>query len=65
MNYVATVKDKVSIPRIEYLRLKKLDERFRDFFAYLEDLMDIREAREQVKQKKVISQKKLFKRLSC
>lgn len=55
--------DKISIPKTEYRRLKKLDERFRDFWLYLENLMDIREAREEVKQKKTISQEKLFKQL--
>lgn len=57
------IKNKVSISKTEYLRLRKLDERFRDFWAYLEYLMDIRNAREDVKQKKVISQEKLFKKL--
>lgn len=56
-------KDKVSIPKSEYLRLKKIDERFRDFFAYVEDLIDIREARKQVKQGSITSQDKLFKQL--
>ena len=58
-----TLKEKVSIPKSEYLRLKKLDERFREFFLYVENLMDIREARKEVKNRKVISQEKLFKRL--
>ncbi|MBU3965026.1 hypothetical protein KKG29_03180 [Patescibacteria group bacterium] len=58
-----TTKNKVSIPRAEYIRLKKLDERFGDFWIYLEHLVDIREAREDVGQKKVISQEKLFKQL--
>ena len=58
-----TTKDKVFIPRTEYFRLKKLEERFKDFWIYLEHLMDIREAREEVKQKKIISQEKLFKQL--
>lgn len=47
----------------EYSRLKKIDERFKDFWLYLENLMDIRDAREEIKQKKVISQEKLFKQL--
>lgn len=59
----AETKNKVSISKTEYLRLRKLDERFRDFWAYLEYLIDIRDAREEVKQKKVISQEKLFKNL--
>jgi len=60
---IATTKNKVLIPKAEYLRLKKLDEYFRGFWLYLENLMDIREAREEIKQKKVISQEKLFKQL--
>lgn len=61
---MATItKEKITIPKTEYLRLKKLDERFKDFLAYLENLMDIREAREEIKQNKVISQEKLFKHL--
>ena len=62
-NTSIATKNKVFIPKAEYLRLKKLDERFRDFWLYLENLIDIREAREEVKQKKVIPQEKLFKQL--
>ena len=54
-------KDSVYIPRSEYLRLKKLDKRFADFFAYIEHLADIREARKEVKLGKIVSQEKLFK----
>lgn len=57
------IKDKIIIPKSEYLRLKKLDERFQEFFAYVENLMDIKEARKEVKQGKIISQGKLFKQL--
>ena len=56
-------KDSVYIRRSEYLRLKKLDKRFADFFAYIEYLADIREARKEVKLGKIISQEKLFKQL--
>lgn len=63
VNIGMATKNKVFIPKAEYLRLKKLEERFKDFWIYLEHLMDIREAREEVKQKKVISQEKLFKQL--
>ncbi len=59
----AATKNKISISREEYLRLRKLDKQFRGFFSYLENLMDIRESREQVKQKKIISQEKLFRHL--
>lgn len=57
------VKDRVIIPKTEYLRLKKLDKRFQDFFTYFEYLTDIKKARKEVEQKKIISQKKLFKQL--
>lgn len=61
---MATItKEKITIPKTEYLRLKKLDEHFKDFLVYLENLVDIREARKEVKQKKTVSQEKLFKRL--
>ncbi len=43
--------------------LKKLDRHFRGFFAYLENMTDIGEARKEVKQKKTISQEKLFEQL--
>jgi len=56
-------KNKVSILKEEYLRLKKLDERFREFWNYLEHLMEIREAREEIKKGKVIPQEELFKEL--
>ena len=57
------VKEKISILKTEYLRLKKLEEHFKDFWEYMEHLMDIREAREEVKKKKIIPQEKLFKKL--
>ena len=53
----------VSVGRDEYFRLKKLEHRFGDFFAYFEHLFDIREARKEVKKRKLVSQGKLFKRL--
>ena len=56
-------KNTVSVARHEYIRLKKLDERFSDFFTYLEHLLDIREARREVKKGKFVAQEKLFKRL--
>lgn len=56
-------KEKIVIPKAEYLRLKKLDQRFGDFWAYLENLNDIREARNEIKQKKIISQEQLFEQL--
>lgn len=56
-------KEKISIPKMEYLRLKELDKHFKGFWMYLRNLMETREAREEIKQKKVISQNKLFKKL--
>lgn len=56
-------KNKISISKIEYLRLRKLEKQFGNFLAYLENIMDTRQAREEIKQKKIISQKKLFKQL--
>jgi hypothetical protein len=53
----------ISIPKEEYLRLKKLDKHFRGFWSYLEALMETREARQEIKEGKVISQEKLFKEL--
>lgn len=63
-NNIATkTKDKISISKLEYLRLKKLDGYFRDFWSYLQNLIDIKEAREEIKRKRVIPQEKLFKKL--
>lgn len=63
MSTALKTKEKVSIAKTEYLRLKKLDRHFRGFFAYLENMADIREARKEVKQKKIVSQEKLFEQL--
>lgn len=56
------IKNNISIPKIEYLRLKNLDRRFNDFLDYFENIAETREARKEVKSGKVISQEKLFKR---
>ena len=56
-------KEKISILKAEYLRLKELDKHFKGFWMYLKNLTEIQEAREEIKQKKVISQDKLFKKL--
>ena len=62
---MATVKtkEKIVIPKIEYARLKKLDRQFKSFWVYMENLMDIRDARKEIKEKKIIPQEKLFKQL--
>ena len=57
-----TVK-KVLVPRNEYLRLKRLDKRFKDFFAYLEYLSTIEKARKEKHAKKGVEQERLFKQL--
>ena len=58
-----TAKEKISIPKAEYLHLKELDKHFKGFWAYLKNLAEIQEARKEISQKKVISQDKLFKKL--
>lgn len=63
MSYMIAEKEKVSIPKAEYLHLKELDKHFKGFWAYLKNLTETKEAREEIKQKKVISQEKLFKKL--
>ncbi|MBI3589724.1 MAG: hypothetical protein HY093_04935 [Candidatus Liptonbacteria bacterium] len=54
---------KITISKEEYLRLKKLDSKFREFLVYLEEVMDIRERRKEVRGKKVVSQERLFTKL--
>jgi len=63
MGYMITAKEKISIPKTEYLRLKEIDKRFNNFWTYLKNSTEIKEARKEIKQKKVISQEKLFKKL--
>ena len=58
-----TAKEKISIPKTEYLRLKEIDKRFNSFWTYLKNSTEIKEARKEIKQKKAISQEKLFKKL--
>lgn len=55
--------EKISISKQEYLKLKNLEKRFQGFWNYLQDLIDIREARKEIEQGKVISQEELFKEL--
>lgn len=56
-------KGKISVSKAEYTRLKRLDEQFGKLLAYLENLVDIKSARKEVKQKKLISQEALFRKL--
>ncbi len=53
----------ITLKKEEYQRLKKLDKSFGrlfDYFAYLQDIVD---ARREVREKKTISQERLFKKL--
>ena len=53
----------VTISKNEYARLKKLDKKVSAFLAYMEHLLDVRGARNEVKEGKVVSQEKLFEKL--
>ena len=53
----------ISIKKEEYSRLKKLDKSFGKLFNYLAELYEIKAARKQIKEKKIIPQEKLFERL--
>ena len=53
----------ITIPKQEYERLRNVDSRFRALFDYLEYLADVRKARSDVKNRKVMAQEKLFKKL--
>ncbi|MEK7192046.1 MAG: hypothetical protein AAB646_00830 [Patescibacteria group bacterium] len=53
----------VTVPRKEYLRLKNLEVRFGKLLDYLESVLETKQARKEIAQKKVISQEKLFKKL--
>jgi len=57
------IDDQVSVPREEYLRLKEMENRFGRFLEYVAYAEDIRRAREEVKQRKLIPQERLFKDL--
>ncbi len=59
----AITKDKISISKTEYARLKKVDAYFRHFWEYMKNLIEIQEARKEIKNSEVISQEKLFKQL--
>jgi len=57
------VDDQVSVRRDEYLRLKEMESRFGRFLEYVAYVEDIRRAREEIKQRKLIPQERLFKDL--
>ncbi len=56
-------KNYIKIRRDEYLRLKKLQERFESFLNYFMHLKDIKEARQDIKMGNIMSQEKLFKKM--
>lgn len=62
MNQTQT-KNSVLIPKREYSRLKKIDQRFDKLLSYVNNLKDIAAARKEVKQNKLFSQEKLFQKL--
>lgn len=62
MNRRAT-KEMVLVPRREFLRLKRVDRRFRVLLTYVRHLKDIRAARRDVRAGRVISQDRLFRSL--
>ena len=53
----------ISIKKEEYGRLKKLDKSFGKLFDYMRGLLEISEARKQVKERKTIDQERLFRKL--
>jgi len=59
----AMLENQVSVPREEYLRLKEIENRFGRFLAYVAYVEDIRRARQEVKQRKLVPQERLFKEL--
>ena len=61
MANIAT-RDKIFISKAEYRRLKDLTNAS-GFLSYVENLMDVREARKEINRKKIISQEALFKKL--
>ena len=57
-----TVTEYVKIRREEYTQLKKLKKNFEGFWKYLSYLGDIQEARQDIIQRKTITQEGLFKK---
>lgn len=56
-------KNYIRVSKKEYLKLKELQEHFEVFWQYFSHLQDIKEAREDIKTGRVISQEQLFKKL--
>jgi len=59
----AMLDNRVYVPREEYLRVKEIENRFGRFLAYVAYVEDIRRARQEVKQRKLVPQERLFKEL--
>ena len=55
--------NKITISKSEYQRLKDAEKRFKKDLGYLEHLIDIREARNEVKRGHLADQDRLFKKL--
>lgn len=53
----------VTLKKDEYSRLRKLDKSFGRLFDYFVYLYEIADSRRQVKEKKIVPQEKLFKKL--
>lgn len=57
------MQNSIRISKSEYARLKKIQKYFEKFWAYFEHLQDIKKSRDDIKARRVTSQKKLFKDL--
>lgn len=53
----------VTLKKEEYSRLRKLDKSFGGLFDYFVYLYEVADSRRQVKEKRVVPQEKLFKKL--
>ncbi len=53
----------IRVPRKDYMRFKQLQRYFGAFLSYFERIRDIKEARQQVRAKKTVTQEDLFAEL--
>lgn len=58
-----TTRSYIRVSKEEYLKLKQFQKYFQVFWNYFKHLKGVKEAREDIKTGKVISQDKLFKNL--
>jgi len=56
-------KNYIRISKEEYIKLKELQKHFEAFWKYITHLQDIKEAREDIKAGRTISQEQLFRKL--